>query len=85
MSNSNSTVIRTAKKIELVIPQDSEVIGKQVVELGLPESAVIILIKRHDTSIVPRGATIIESGDSLLFLSKTDDLPKLKSILGIRG
>ena len=73
-----------SEKTELVIPGDSEAIGKQVVELGLPESAVIILIKRENTSIVPRGATIIESGDNLLVLSKTEDLPKVKTILGIK-
>jgi len=72
-----------SQTIELVIPENSEAIGKQVVELGLPESAVIMIIKREDTSIVPRGGTVIESRDKLLFLTETDDLPKLKSILGL--
>ncbi len=73
----------SSQKTEFVVPEDSDAIGKQVVELGLPESAIIILIRRKDTSIVPRGATIIESGDKLLFLSETDDLPRIKSILGL--
>lgn len=72
-----------SQKTELVVPEESEAIGKQLVELGLPESAVIILIKREGSSIVPRGATIIESGDKLLFLSATKDLAKIKSILGL--
>jgi cell volume regulation protein A len=72
-----------SQKIELVIPQNSEAIGKQLVELGLPESAIIVLIKREDTSIVPRGGTIIEPQDKLLILAENDDLPKIKSIFGI--
>ena len=72
-----------SQKTDLVIPRDSEAIGKQVVELGLPESAVIILIKRGDTSIVPRGGTILEAEDKLLFLAENNDLPKIKSILGL--
>lgn len=72
-----------SQKIELVIPQNSEAIGKQLVELGLPESAIIILIKREDKSIVPRGGTIIEPQDKLLILAENDDLPKIKSIFGI--
>ncbi|GJM16244.1 MAG: K+/H+ antiporter [Thermodesulfobacteriota bacterium] len=72
-----------SQKTEIVIPQDSSAIGKQVVELGLPESAIIILIKRENSSIVPRGTTVIEGGDKLLFISENDDLPKIKSILGL--
>jgi potassium/hydrogen antiporter len=72
-----------SQKTELVIPQNSEAIGKQLVELGLPESAIIILIKREDKSIVPRGGTMIEPQDKLLILAENDDLPKIKSIFGI--
>ncbi len=72
-----------SQKIELVIPQNSEAIGKQLVELGLPESAIIVLIKREDTSIVPRGGTRIEPQDKLLILAENNDLPKIKSIFGI--
>jgi len=72
-----------SQKTELVIPQNSEAIGKQLVELGLPESAIIVLIKREDKSIVPRGGTMIEPQDKLLILAENDDLPKIKSIFGI--
>ncbi len=72
-----------SQKTELVIPQNSEAIGKQLVELGLPDSAIIVLIKREDKSIVPRGGTIIEPQDKLLILAENDDLPKIKSIFGI--
>jgi cell volume regulation protein A len=72
-----------SEKTELTIPPGSEVVGKQVVELGLPESAIIMLIKREDSSIVPRGGTVIEPGDKLLFLAEKNDLLKIKSLLGL--
>ncbi len=73
-----------SQKIELVIPVDSLAIGKQVVELGLPSSAIIILIKRESSSIVPSGGTVIEPGDKLLFLAENNDIPKIKSIMGLQ-
>jgi len=68
---------------ELIIPPGSEAIGKQVVELGLPESALIMLIKREDNSIVPSGGTVIQLQDKLLFLAEKSDLSKIKSLLGL--
>lgn len=72
-----------SQKTELVIPKGSIAIGKQIVELGLPQSAIIILIKRENKSIVPRGGTVLEAGDKLLFLAESKDFPKIKSIIGI--
>jgi len=72
-----------SRKTELVIPEKSDAVGKQVVDLGLPESAIIILIKRENSSIVPRGATIIHVGDKLLLLAENKDMPAIKSIFGI--
>jgi len=72
-----------SQKIELLIPEGSQAVGKQVVELGFPESAIIMLITREESSIIPSGATVIESRDKLLFITENDDLPKIKSILGL--
>ncbi len=71
------------EQVSLIIPGDSPVIGKQVVELQLPESALIMLIERQDTSFVPRGATIIESGDKLLVYAEKADILEVRSILGV--
>jgi len=67
---------------EIEIPFGSGAAGKQVVELGLPESALIMLIKRGGGSVVPRGSTILEAGDVLLVLAEKYDLPKIRSLLG---
>ncbi|MEQ9618520.1 MAG: potassium/proton antiporter [Deltaproteobacteria bacterium] len=69
--------------VEYDVPDGSEAVGKQIVELGLPESALIMLIKRGGGSIVPRGATVLESGDRVLIMADKGDLVAVRSILGI--
>ncbi len=70
---------------EVTIRAGSQASGKQIVELGLPEMTIIMLIKRGDISIVPRGATVLEPGDRLLVMTERDDLGEVRSILGISG
>lgn len=59
--------------LELTIPPDASAVGQQVVDLGLPEGALIILMQRESERFVPCGSTVIEAGDTLLLLT-TDDL-----------
>jgi cell volume regulation protein A len=59
--------------LELVIPPDAPAVGRQVVDLGLPKGALIILMQKEDERFVPGGSTVIEAGDTLLLLT-TDDL-----------
>ena len=70
-------------KAEIDIPHESQAVGKQIVELGLPVTTIIMLIKRGDRSIVPRGATVLEPGDRLLVMTERDDLGAVRSILSI--
>ena len=59
--------------IELTIPPEAPAVGKQVVDLGLPEGALIILMQKESERFVPCGSTVIEAGDTLLLLT-TEDL-----------
>lgn len=59
--------------IELTIPPDATAAGQQVVDLGLPEGALIILMQKENERFVPSGSTVIEAGDTLLLLT-TDDM-----------
>ncbi len=59
--------------LEIVIPPNASVVGKQVVDLGLPKGALIILMQKGDDRFVPGGSTILEAEDTLLLLT-TDDL-----------
>jgi cell volume regulation protein A len=67
--------------IEVVIPETSEVAGKQVVDVPLPKSALIVLLGRNDDFIVPRGGTILQAGDTLLVLAEKKHWDEIRSLL----
>jgi len=59
--------------LELVIPPDASAVGKQVVDLGLPKGALIIMMQKGDERFVPVGSTVIGAADTLLLLT-TDEM-----------
>jgi cell volume regulation protein A len=60
--------------IEIDITTESPAIGKQVMDLGFPKRALIVLIKRQGKYITPNGATVIEGGDTLLILAEDQNV-----------
>ncbi|MGE5343957.1 MAG: potassium/proton antiporter [Candidatus Omnitrophota bacterium] len=55
---------------ELSIPLDSEIVGKTIGELDLPNGFLIILLVRENDFLLPRGnQTVLQGGDTLLVLS----------------
>lgn len=40
--------------------------GKKISEISLPEESLVLMIKRSETTIVPKGETVIESGDDVI-------------------
>jgi cell volume regulation protein A len=58
---------------ELVIPDNSLIAGKQIVQLGLPKTTLISFIMRGDSYIIPDGSTIIKKNDKLFILSENKD------------
>lgn len=58
------------KKIKL--NSDSNAVGKKIVELGFPKTAIISMIERNDNYTIPTGATILEENDILVILSENE-------------
>jgi cell volume regulation protein A len=58
---------------ELVIPENSSVAGKQVLQLGLPKTTLISFILRGDSYVIPDGSTILEKNDKLFILSENKE------------
>lgn len=65
--NSNSELV------ELDIPVDSTAVGKAVLQLGLPKSALIVLIHRDKKYITAGGDTEIMARDHLLVMADNRD------------
>lgn len=54
---------------EWPIPFGSHIAGKAIVELGLPNDFLVILIARDNDFVLPSGGTVLQDGDTLLVLS----------------
>jgi cell volume regulation protein A len=67
---------------EFRIPERSAVVGTQVVDLGLPDRTLIVLIKRKDDVIVPGGGTVIEAEDVLVVLCERPSIEGTRRLLG---
>ncbi|MDD4255176.1 MAG: potassium/proton antiporter [Methanofollis sp.] len=75
-----------SKMLDLVIPPDSPAVGKQVVDLGLPKGALIILMQKGKNRFVPGGSTVIGAGDTLLFLTTEDLVDEVRArLVGTEG
>jgi len=66
---------------ELAIPADSSIVGKQIIDLGLPPGVLIVLLERRGEFIIPGGSTVIEAGDRLLVLAPKDTFNALRNII----
>ncbi len=67
--------------LELVIPFDSSVNGRQIVDLDFPKESRIVLIIRDDNNIVPTGGTVLEGGDVILLLTDKQNNDLVKNLL----
>ena len=75
----NPTTDLKNELVEVPVPDGSAVVGRSLVQLALPAGALIVLIRRRDDVMVPRGSTQIEAGDTLLVLAEPDALDRIRA------
>jgi len=63
-----------AELTDIIVPYNSETVGKMIRDLSVPEKCLIMLISRNDKFVIPSGTTVIEGGDVLLVLANKTDL-----------
>ncbi len=66
---------------EIIVPDESAAIGKQILDLHLPRGALIVLIGRQGKMVVPDGGTTLEAGDALLLLAAPELQPTVRQRL----
>jgi len=66
---------------EVEIEDGDHSVGKQILELGLPNNVLITLINREGKFLVPRGTTIIQINDKLLILSDKKEVSEIRKLL----
>ncbi len=70
---------------DVIVPFNSPVVGRSVVEVKLPVQSLIVLVCRDENFFIPNGATILNGGDVLWVLAGKNDLKKMNKILGVRS
>lgn len=71
--------------IEVQIPRGSAVVGRRILDLGLPPGSLVVLILRGDESIVPSGGAVIEAGDELIMFANKDEQALIEEIVSRKG
>ncbi len=67
--------------VEISVPDTAHSIGKRIMDLSLPESALVVLIGRGDDFVAPRGGTEIEKGDQMLVLARKEDVGRVRTAI----
>lgn len=66
---------------EFTVGERSAIIGKPLLTLKLKENTLVAAIIRKKTVIVPRGSTTLETGDSVLIITKDLSLHTLADVI----
>ena len=69
---------------EVELPQDYVYEGKMLMDIKLPVLFNIVSITRNGCMIIPRGQSMLKSGDKLLVISETNAVREIKSALKIK-
>ena len=62
----------SAHLVEVTLAANSPAADRAIVELGIPRDATVVAIVRDDRLVVPRGDTVLKSGDEVLVLVTGD-------------
>ena len=55
---------------EFVVEAGAPAAGQQLVDLGLPQGVLIVLVRRGDEAFMPQGSTILAADDQLLIVAE---------------
>lgn len=63
--------------VEVVVKPGSDMVGKQVRELSLPDDCLLTTVRRGDKVILLRGDTRVQEGDRIVALADSSCVPRL--------
>ncbi|MBQ9404530.1 MAG: potassium/proton antiporter, partial [Synergistaceae bacterium] len=70
---------------EVDLLPDYAIIGHEVKELKFPEGVSILLINRGSKFLIPKGGTVLESGDTLLLFGERAKLSEVEKNLSVQA
>jgi cell volume regulation protein A len=66
---------------EIIVPGNSPASGLRIVDLNLPEEALVVLIKRDGQFLIPRGGITLQGGDQVLIAADADAMARTRELL----
>lgn len=73
-----------AEALELVLPEDSPLVGTQIKDARFPKGTLVGLIVRDGQYIIPNGAVRIEHNDRILFFCRSASVSALERLVSPR-
>lgn len=67
--------------VRVDLPEDSPVIDKEIKDIQLPPDSVLVSIVRQEEVIVPKGNTVLRSGDDIIAITTIGTEPQLLNLL----
>jgi len=67
--------------VKVTVSDGSLAAGKRIMDIGLPKSALVVLVGRGDDFIAPRGGTTVAKGDTLLVLTDKAEIAALRELI----
>ncbi|MGH8981760.1 MAG: potassium channel family protein [Acidimicrobiales bacterium] len=71
----------SAHLVEVTLAEESPAVGVSIAELDIPRDATVVAVVRSDRVVVPRGATVLQSGDEVLVLVTAEAEPTVQALL----
>jgi len=69
-----------AEAVEILVSPESNVCGKRIKELKMPENSIIAAVSRHKEISIPGGDFEIKPGDSVIIIMKKQNVSKVETI-----
>jgi hypothetical protein len=63
--------------VQAVLGKESSMVGKRLKDIKLPEDTLLGTIVRDDKIVIPDGQTLLQAGDKVTLLGKTEDVEKV--------
>jgi trk system potassium uptake protein TrkA len=67
--------------VRVDLPAESPVIDKEVKDIKLPADSVLVSILRGEEVVVPKGDTVLKTGDDIIAITTVGNEPQLLNVL----
>ncbi|MDR2351569.1 MAG: Trk system potassium transporter TrkA [Deltaproteobacteria bacterium] len=70
-----------AEIVEISVPPESRLAGKLILEAKFPSGSIVAALSRGEEVLIPRGNTVIQPGDVLAVVTRSELIQQLEKVL----